>query len=408
MRYNKHMEDKYRETLNSTNDDTSNNKATTKLPDDILHAKKLSAKKVLADLNRRKTKFLSKKELLLKKKYSSGSKLRDPLFAAKILEQEKSVIHKPAQIRQTPSSRPLRSEVSENKPRILRTYKDDVAKALENGKTSMAQMVLAEQRKKEQVQEKKTATSKENMPFFVSSIFLGFIGLLILTGAVFYFLTTEDGVDKKQQINLSTIIFTEEIREIDITDTSKKSLTKKISDEIKNIDITLDFIENIYFTKQIPLTAIDSLEEQQYIKTLVSAEQFLRKIEAGASDTLLRSLSDEFVFGVHVFNGNQPFMILKTDFFENSFTGLLKWEKSMAKDLLPLFAVAEYKDDIVNKKFKDIIIKNRDIRALIDENNEIALLYSFFDKNTIIISTAEETLDEVISRLNRPTSTRIK
>ena len=43
------------------------------------------------------------------------------------------------------------------------------------------------------------------------------------------------------------------------------------------------------------------------------------------------------MIGVYSWNGNQPFIILKTDSYENAFAGMLSWEKNIAGDLSALF-----------------------------------------------------------------------
>jgi len=204
-----------------------------------------------------------------------------------------------------------------------------------------------------------------------------------------------------ETVAVPSLIFTEAKKEVDLTGRSKSALISVIANEVTSLGIRLDFIEQLYFTKDIPISSSPTLAQGEAVKTLATTEVFFDAIESGMPDSLKRSLSDNFMFGIHVFNGNQPFIILKTDFFENTFAGLLRWEENMAREILPIFGNESVSQDIATKRFQDIVIKNRDLRALIDDNGQIILLYSFFDKETVIIATAEETLDEIIGRLNR-------
>ena len=112
--------------------------------------------------------------------------------------------------------------------------------------------------------------------------------------------------------------------------------------------------------------------------------------------------------GVHSFDGNHPFLVLKTGFYENAFAGMLEWERYMKDDLAPLFGPAKTKipsgqivADTVQEPelvFVDSVIKNKDTRILRGKNGKTELLYSFVDKNTIIITTNEHTLEEVFVR----------
>lgn len=73
----------------------------------------------------------------------------------------------------------------------------------------------------------------------------------------------------------------------------------------------------------------------------------------------------------------------------------------MARDLFPLLGI-EVGTEFYAKKFEDLTIKNRDMRVILDENKEILFLYSFLGRDTIIMTTNKDTLDEVTNRLQRP------
>ena len=122
---------------------------------------------------------------------------------------------------------------------------------------------------------------------------------------------------------------------------------------------------------------------------------------------LLRSLGPKFMLGVHVFNGNSSFLILKTDFYENAFLGLLKWENEMPEDLLPPLGVKLTNENryLLDVGFRDITIKNIDSRAILDQSGKAILIYSIPNKDTIVITTGEDTLSEVVNRLNAPQPT---
>ena len=80
---------------------------------------------------------------------------------------------------------------------------------------------------------------------------------------------------------------------------------------------------------------------------------------------------------------------------------MLKWEERMAREILPLSGTS-VEGALADKKFQDIVVKNRDLRALLNEQGDIVLLYTFYDRETLIITRTTSTLDEVITRLTRP------
>jgi hypothetical protein len=81
----------------------------------------------------------------------------------------------------------------------------------------------------------------------------------------------------------------------------------------------------------------------------------------------------------------------------------------MAPDLLGLFTKAKSTTDNSisigeksgdwNNLFEDEVVKNKDIRVLKDSTNTTVLLYSFINKETLIITTNEQTFNEVYDRL---------
>lgn len=337
-----------------------------------------------------------KKDILLNKDdVYAKTPVRDPLFAAKILEEEQKPYAPSTEIpvrEEIPI--PTRIEPEEKILKPLRTYQGDVAETLKKQKTSVVQMVLAEHDKKERFKEESRATSKRNLPLIVISVVFALVGIGALGGGTFYFINKRSAQTPVEPIAVSSIIFAETAKEISIDERTPDSLARTISAEVSSARLRLDTIENVYFTKQIGDTPTN-------ITARISVQEFFTALNSVIPDALLRSFDSDFMFGIHAFNGNEPFIILKTNFFENSFSGMLKWEERMGRELFPLFG-SPVNDALSDKKFQDIVIKNRDLRALLNENKDIVLLYTFYDRNTIIITRTISTMDEVVSRLTRP------
>jgi len=334
----------------------------------------------------------------------------DPLFASRVLEQEEAPMKPSTPKKETPEQPPEQEStadtpgVNTHPPKdipIVRTYKSDVAQALKDNKTSQVQMVLAEEQKKQKQKEEQKPSSKRNLPLLIGSIVFGFVGLLALAGGAYFFIIGQQNrPDPAETVETNALIFTEKEKGIDITDKSPGAIQNAVGVELSELDIRLDFVEYVYFTERVDASDKPKIEKET-VKTLVGSSRFFELLESRMPDTLSRALNKNFMYGIHSFNGNQPFIILKTNFFENAFAGMLNWEPFMAREILPLFNIP-IADEIRNKEFTDIVIKNRDLRALLNANEDIILLYTFFDRETIIITAAEETLEEVITRLQRP------
>ena len=142
----------------------------------------------------------------------------------------------------------------------------------------------------------------------------------------------------------------------------------------------------------------------------LSAQQFISALAPDVPNTLLRTLEPNFLLGVHSFNNtNQPFLILSVDSYEQGFAGMLAWETTMSQDLAPLFpttsslpapsTVAATSTQVINTGFTDNVVDNHDARVLLDQNGNSILLWAFLDQQTIVITTNQYTLTEIISRL---------
>ena len=88
---------------------------------------------------------------------------------------------------------------------------------------------------------------------------------------------------------------------------------------------------------------------------------------------------------------------------------MLSWEQNLLSDIGPLFGISVR--DILGKAasttsealqntlaVKDVIIKNKDVRAIFDPKKEIIFLYSFIDKETLVLTTSEDTLRFLIGK----------
>lgn len=163
----------------------------------------------------------------------------------------------------------------------------------------------------------------------------------------------------------------------------------------------------------------------------LSTARALQLMAPNVPGTLLRALDqDEYLLAVHSFDGNQPLLILKAESYEQAFAGMLEWERSMAAELAPLFTrtpperivedvvedalattTATTTDSVATSTppsapaattpagFTDEIVENQNARVIKNEYGDIVLLWSFINRSTVVVTTNDATLREVISRL---------
>lgn len=276
----------------------------------------------------------------------------------------------------------------------LRTYKQDVAGVIRDQKTSLVQLVLAEQKERRKRERDTSPTSKKNLLLIVLSA----IFLLTAGGIVYYiFFTLKPADNTLEMLKITPLVFSENNREIAVSGKDKKTLQSEMSAAIQKKDLRLDAIEYIFFTDAITRETPQGVIEE---KNLITTAKFFQTMNLELPSVIARSLRGEFMFGVHAFNKNQPFLVLKTDYYDNAFAGMLEWEKDAARDLLPLFDQPELIRELAERKWGDMVIKNKDTRVLRNFDGSIALVYMFKDQHTLIITTNEDTLLEVSRRLD--------
>ncbi|MEK7208235.1 MAG: hypothetical protein AAB699_01645 [Patescibacteria group bacterium] len=174
--------------------------------------------------------------------------------------------------------------------------------------------------------------------------------------------------------------------------------------------------------------ALALLREGEPLKT----SELFGLLETKAPPALVRALGAHPTLGVHGIRGNQLFLLFGVVSFDHAFEGMLQFEETLLDELGPLFGVfarsparissairsgepARISSEIRSSKrgasafttttelilsalrFKDVIIKNKDARAVF-RDGKIIFLYSFPDKETLIMTTNEETFKTLLGK----------
>lgn len=276
----------------------------------------------------------------------------------------------------------------------LRTYRQDVAGVMRDKKTSLIQIVLEEQKERNKREQEKSPTSQKNLPL----IFLSLLFLFSTVGMVYYIYFHINPVDQTlSDLKTTPLIFVEKNKEIAIDGKNGEALKDEVAKLLHGEDMKVDVIEYLFFTETLNLTTEKGTVPQ---KNLIPSDRFFETLGVKMPPMLLRSLRPDFMLGLHSFNKNQPFLILKTDYYDNAFAGMLEWESKLAENLLPVFGRGDRVSELSQRKWDDTVIKNKDTRVLRNFDGSIALVYAFKDQRTLIITTSEDTLLEVSGRLD--------
>ena len=289
----------------------------------------------------------------------------------------------------------------------LRTYKSDIAEVLAKGKTSLVGIVTSEHERKQKEnadlgKSSQAKDSKEHENVLKNSAkILGSIVFILLgvSAATYMYITTrEDAIILPTEI--FSPIFSEHQKSIDITSLSKQKLSNTLLEIKRSTSASLNSITNYRI-----------LASDGGVVLPISASDFLKILGVRAPNSFLRSLRPEFMLGIHVFDGNEPFFVFKTLQYEESFAGMLKWEETIERDLSPLFSMGVYPSvstdgtttpptNEIEIGFRDVVIRNKDTRILIDGEGNTVLLYSFLDRETVIIMSNTDSFKEILTRIS--------
>ncbi len=293
----------------------------------------------------------------------------------------------------------------------IHTYQSDVEEMMKKQQVSKATIAIAEgvrqvKQEKEEVSEVPAPpTPKPSKVFQISNSLpittpwniklLAFValGAIVLVGVgigtYFYFKKppTKVVVEPKTQIPLSigvTLKGTE----------GRVGILKALTSSIKALSVPQNEIRIIPITdNSSPLTT----------------EALLTKLDEATPPSLIRALGTTPTLGVHGLQGGKPFLLFSVSSYDYAFAGMLAWEETILDTLGPLFDVSSR--NILQKvgsstletlqntiTVKDAIVRNKDVRAIFSPEGTIVFLYSFIDKQTLVVTTNEDTLKVLINR----------
>ncbi len=296
-----------------------------------------------------------------------------------------------------------KNKKEEEKKSSIRTYQSDLSKIVSDKNLSTTKIVIEEESKRRNLFKKVSIETKKNTALIITSI------ILLVAGVVSVYLLNilkPTPTVRVQEVELNPIIYTEYQKGLFFEQPSKLKLIKIVQDEVDQMNIPLGSLIQLYLTQR-SITE----DESQAGKLLIETSQFIELLDARLSSTLLRFLEPKFSFGYHSTTQNSPFLVFKTRSFEDSFPEMLRWEETILEDLGPIFIednIVFNKDRLRESKyqFRDIIVKNKDVRAILDGGGKILFAYSFPDSETIVITTNKITLQEIFDRLSTIYHTR--
>jgi len=266
---------------------------------------------------------------------------------------------------------------------ILHTMKSDMQEYINRQKMSIID-IAGKQAQKQGI---KISTAYNNWPnklITLAVIMLVIISTGILSYTIIRKKTSQETTENSEKNLPTSIVLPNEQKVITLL-LNKPVENKNIIIGITQTDTPIGNLTNFIFTDEN--------------KNILTSEQFFESIGVNTPFGFSTFLTDQFMFGTYSFERSEPFIILKVRSYENIFALMLKWEKTMNNDLSVLLLSDNPPTDSV---FQDQIIKNHDTRILYGQNRQIDILYSFLDKDTVIITSSVDTFEEILRRISSP------
>lgn len=302
----------------------------------------------------------------------------------------------------TPNEQPKEGtpQAIQPKQHTVRTYASDLAEAMRENQGSMVKIALAEQERRDIDDANNSPTSKKNILLALGAV------LLIGLGVGIFFIATKKApssvpLTDTGQTSLPTLIVADSDNAIDITGGTPDTVLSTIGSEVKNATPKLNTIERLVLVERP-----EGSPSQQFVTTA----RLFEAIDSRIPKSLLRSFDAYPTLAIHAFDGNDLLMLLHSDSYTTTFSGMLEWEPSLFDDLYRMFAIEPTGEraELSDAKWKDMVIKNQDTRALLDLRNKPILFYTFLgeDKSLLLVTTKESTLAEILNRLQTPKTKR--
>ena len=358
-------------------------------------------------------------KVLLPKKPAPGTTpgSAQRINAGALLEQEqKASLPKPGSAPQKPPAPKTPAPPATAQPETsmvppLQTYKGDIESLIQSTNASTVSIAAAEAARRAQTPIAEPAKPFDWKGFFKrSAITIGGLGFLFAASGLLYFAYSylnatvevpQDAAAPFMSVDATTPLA------LPPGDLQRTTMMGILEAARQDNTLSLGLIGRLAVYKTIP-------DEEEDTYALLDAPNLLPILTPNIPADLLRTLTGEYLLGVHTYDGTQAFLLLGVDSYEHAFAGMLQWERAMRGDLLPLFnreprpyipeeGVATSSvgsvPQLIQTGFSDKIIENRDTRVILNTSGDILLLWAPLGPNLVVVTTNEYTLREIISRL---------
>ncbi|MFA6476363.1 MAG: hypothetical protein WCV68_02995 [Candidatus Paceibacterota bacterium] len=279
-------------------------------------------------------------------------------------------------------------------PAAIKTLTRDIGETIGREGLSVSKIVTQTPDKENLAKKEKSVTNRS---------WLVGIGVLLIIGGLIALVWA---IGQRQTTSLATVkvtrqglIFSDKQQAINLDQETATQIREELREKSLTPPAGKESIEEIYFTYQIKEQTQTGL-----VMKMVEADPtaIAGKLELKLPDDFLRSLEPKLMLGFYYGEQTSPFYILKTKNYKNVASAILSNENIIISELLAPFEDASSTEKILNTPLQDKMIKNYDTRLVVDETNTIIAVYSWIDKETLVVTINEGTLAKVISSYSSP------
>ena len=276
--------------------------------------------------------------------------------------------------------------------RSIRTYRGDAEEAVQKGHTSVIDIAVAEDKRRQQTPI--TYEKKKSRAFLWPSIILIIIALVVVAGTYYFWTVGSQTVSEAGQNAGASFIQTTNTETFPV---DPKNPMGSLSTEIEN-------------NNSVPIGSIINLIPTGPNGVVIATStDFLSALGINVPTQVDLSLDGTYMLGSSISVPNHPFIILGVSSFENAFAGMLSWEKTMRQDFAGFIEIEHPSEPSITlspETFTDTTIENQGVREILNASSSPLFMYAFVGTTKLVITTDEATMAMIITNLNTTNTTR--
>jgi hypothetical protein len=282
---------------------------------------------------------------------------------------------------------PKRPHSVEKPTSPVRTFSTDLAHAVRKDEMSVIKAAMEEEKRRHEEELAKSPGSTRNKTYIILSIV---IILLTIAGIAVTNIIKKNRTPDiiENEVKIPSLISSDATTSIEIGGVGETKFIELTKTAVANVSGPENGIINIYYTNGI-----------SGVKQLIETKAFFAGINSKIPEALLSTLGSNFMLGVYTKDGvHHPFLIAQTNDYTTAFASMFYWERDLFSDFHQPFNLPADEDTFAYK-FTDLLVENKDTRILVKDDGNIAMLYSFADEKTIVITDGVDTFKEILHRL---------